>query len=253
MDAHEIQPGSAELERACAWAEAHFEHALLFLADVRGPLARHARFFSAERDAGTCGVAVRFEAFGTPTLACASRDAEACAALIQAGRSPECILITHEHQPLPAAISVLPTSMDTWLTRACAPQAVPPGVSRVADASALAELYAEQGAHYFHPDMLQLGHWYGARSEAGKLISAGGLHFLIADRYAQLGGLFTAEHARGRAWATRILAAISSSLAEAGVPRCGLFADGSDPSLPAFYAARGFQVQGRFAFRTLAA
>jgi hypothetical protein len=112
VNAHEIQPGSKDFERACAWAEAHFELALLYLADVSPPLAAHARFFSATRDARTCGVAVRFEAFETKTLACAAEDVEACAALIDAGRMSQCILIAHARQALPASLRALPAAMD---------------------------------------------------------------------------------------------------------------------------------------------
>ena len=248
---HEIQAGSVEFEAADAWARAHFEAALLYLADSSGPLAAHARLFSATRGTRTCGVAVRFEAFDTPSLSCAAQDVQACEALLETARTPHSVLITHEQQPLPRAIAALPAAMDTWLTRPCTPQPMPPGVCGLTQAAELTAFYDAQRAQYFHPDMLQLGHGFGVRSEAGGLISAGGLHFTIADRYAQLGGLFTAEPARGRGLGTRILTAIGSSLATAGVQRCGLFADGSDPTLPAFYATRGFTLQGRFAFRTL--
>jgi ribosomal protein S18 acetylase RimI-like enzyme len=111
--------------------------------------------------------------------------------------------------------------------------------------------YAQHGMQHVHAEMLALGHAYGIRDEAGHLTCAGGLHFAIVDRYAQLGGLVTVPHARGRSCATRVLEAICSSLAAAGVQRCGLFADGDNPALLRFYAARGYRTHGRFAFRTL--
>jgi len=252
LSVHELQPGTARFDAGCAWAVAHGDEALLFLADLASPLRQHAVFFGAFRGEQVCAVGVRFHALAPATFSCAAQDRESCAALIDAGVQSELVLVTHAQQVLPGHLQALPADVDTWLTGECQRTARAPEVGALVDAAELASFYALHGMRHFHPDMLRFGHYFGVRDDAGALLCAGGVQFVIAALgYAQVGGLVTAPHARGRALATRVLAGISGSLAADGVQHCGLFADAAAPHLTAFYAARGFRVRGSFAFRTL--
>jgi GNAT superfamily N-acetyltransferase len=255
MPLHALTLGTPAFAAARAYASRHFDRALLFLGDSSSALAHHSRFLCATHAGEVRGVAVRFEGFAVPTVSCAADGGDVCSALIEAARPPaNCTLVTHEAQPLTAAMASLPGVTDTWLDGPCPPLIKPAGVCQLDDADELLAFCAKHGARYVLPEMLALGHAQGARDAHGELVAIGLLQFALADRgYAQLGGFLTAPHARGRGHATRILAAIRCSLAAAGVAHCGLFADASDPTLPEFYAARGFHHRGRFHFRELSA
>lgn len=255
MELHTLTGSTPTLAVARAYASRHFDRALLFLANSSAALAHHSRFFCATDAGEVRGVAVRFEGFAVPTVSCAADGGDACAALVELARPPAaCTVVTHEAQPLTAAMESLPAVTDTWLDSPCAPLTRPAGVCQLDAADELLAFCRKHGARYVLPEMLALGHAHGARDAHGELVAIGLLQFALADRnYAQLGGFLTAPHARARGHATRILAAIRGSLAAAGVAHCGLFADAPDPTLPAFYAARGFHHRGRFHFRELPA
>jgi GNAT superfamily N-acetyltransferase len=250
--------GTPAFVAARAYALRCFDRALLFLGDSSPAMTRHSCFFSATHTDRVRGVAVRFEGFAEPTVSCAADDGDTCTALIDAARPrAACTIVTHEAQPLSAALARRPAAIDTWLDCPC--DARPPphvirDVCRLDDPREVLAFCTRHGARYVLPDMLALGHAYGARDANGELLALGLLQFALDDRsYAQLGGFLTAPHARGRGHATRLLAAIRCSLTAAGFARCGLFADAPDPTLPAFYQGRGFHPRGRFHFRALPA
>jgi GNAT superfamily N-acetyltransferase len=250
----ELTPGSQDWCEALAWASRHFDRSVLILGDMTAPLRPHTRLWScADAAAVAVGVAVRFEGFASPVVSCAAEDEDSCGALVDAARlAGPGMLVTHESQPLPAPLMRTHADHDPWLTGVCEPLPAPSNICPLEDPAELESFYAGQDMHYWHCDMLQFGHWFGVRDASGTLICAGGVNFVVPEHsYAQLGGLATAAHARGRSHATAVLDAIRSSLAQAGIARCGLFADSSDPRLPGFYVARGFAAHSRFRFTPL--
>ena len=249
----EVTNGSFAWDQTLAWARTHFGRSLLFLGDASEALSRHARFWSWIENNAVRGLAVRFQGFHLPVVSSAAENADICGALIEvASASAEALLVTHEEQPLPAQREAEPATYEPWLDAMCSRIPIHSGVCSIHDTGELARFYATQGVHYWHPDMLKFGHCFGVRGSCGSLVSAGGVNFVLSDRsYAQIGALVTAEHARRHSYATAVLTAVRDSLARAGVDRCGLFADASDPTLPRFYAMRGFRVRGRLRFSRL--
>jgi ribosomal protein S18 acetylase RimI-like enzyme len=247
----ELTRGSDDWSQALAWSSLHFDRALLFLGDASAPLVSHARFWSWVVRGDVRGVAVRFDGVPVPVVSAAGDDA-ACAELIAASAVPGATLVTHETQWLPSTLASRPSTHSRWLDAAC--RRVPPRaeVCRVEESGELASFQEANGMRHWHPEMLQFGHCFGVRENSGALVSVGGVSFSVPGQsYAQLGGLLTAKQARGRGYASAVIEAIRTSLADAGVTRCGLFADPNDDAVSAFYAARGFESRGRFRFSSL--
>jgi len=244
----ELTRGSNDWVDALAWSSRHFDRSLLFLGDASDPLASHARFWSSVVRGTVRGVAVRFEGLPVPVVSAAGDDS-ALPALVAAASISGAVLVTHETQWLPSELAARPATRHRWLDAACL--RVPPReeVCRIEAASELAEFQAAHGAQRWHPEMVRFGHCFGIREPSGALVSVGGISFSVPGQsYAQLGGLFTAKHARGRGYASAVIDAIRTSLADAHVVRCGLFADSLDTAASSFYATRGFESRGAFRF-----
>lgn len=112
----------------------------------------------------------------------------------------------------------------------------------VAELPALLELYEENyPGHWFEPEMLASGHYYGVREE-GRLVAAGGVHVCSKScRVAVLGNIVTHRQHRGRGHAKRVTAAICQSvLPFAGTIGLNVKADNS-PAI-ACYKSLGFTV-----------
>jgi len=248
----ELVRGSVAWNQALAWAALHFDRSLLFLGDAGAPLAQRARFWSAAVHGVVRGVAVRFEGESAPIVSAAGDDA-ACPALIAAAAKPAgALLATHETQWLPLQYTSEPAGYRYWLDAAS--RRAPPyaRVHPVGDPLELATFQLEHGLPHWHAEMLQYGHCFGVRDRAGALVSVGGVDFMVSQSsYAQLGGLATAKSARGRGYRSSVIEAIRSSLADAGIARCGLFVDAQDMTQRGFYAVRGFELRGKFRFSPL--
>lgn len=241
-----------ERTAAFRWAEARLERSLLVLGDLTIPLRRRARHFVC-RSAGSGelrGLAVRFDGFSTAVASLVADDEEAARALIGRLRTPGAVLVLSAEQPAPELGPA--ASADPWMTAPTADVQVRPPHDRaepIEDAFEMADLLRRANMSFWCPEMLHFGHAFGVRDGTGRLVAAAGVNFVLEGlAYAQLGPLVTDPSARGRSLGSQSLAAVRSSLARAGVTRCGLFAEGGVPDLVAYYERRGFVRSGEFRF-----
>lgn len=233
------------------WASARLDRALMILGDATEPLRPFSRHWVALDDASSSphGLAARFEGFVQPLVSVVADAESACDALLRQALAPgPATVVTGVRQRLPAGLASAPSTTDPWLVGPCRAEEVAEGVEPLRDEDELRAFYAEQGMHYWSPAMLRNGHAFGIRA-TGRLVCAVIVNFILSEhRYAQVGALATHPDFRGRSFATRVLSAARSSLAQAGIRECGVLADANDPALTAFYARLGFSERGGFRF-----
>ena len=248
--------GNAALEAVVRpWAERRFARSLLVLGDWTDPLRTHARHFAMYDTATTRvgGLAVRFHGFGRPVASLVADDATSATRLVDGLREEGAFLLAvADSQVLPHPIMRAAVGVDPWLVGPCDARQEDPEVIPLDNSSEVAEYFRRLDMQFFCPDMLKFGHAYGIRGCDRSLVCVGLLNFLLPQcGYAQIGSFATIPQQRRRGLGTRVLAAIRSSLAHAGIGKCGLYADGSNPALPAFYRRRGFKPAGRVRFITI--
>ncbi|HKX32432.1 MAG TPA: GNAT family N-acetyltransferase [Blastocatellia bacterium] len=246
--------------QARKWAEDRFNRALLLIADSTEPLLPYSRFWAVSRPASPdiLGLAVRFEGFRQTVVSYAADNSDAACELLRVAcnnsSDAKTIIAVSADQELPDAFRSIPIdTIDTWLTATCLSESIAQReeVETLSDANSeeIDAFYLQQGMHFWCPAMLRTGHYFGIRDVNGKLVCAAGVNFILASQsYAQIGALVTHPDYRGRSYASQVLQAIRLSLSRAGVRECGLFADGANPDLPAFYSRRGFEARGKIRF-----
>jgi ribosomal protein S18 acetylase RimI-like enzyme len=86
-----------------------------------------------------------------------------------------------------------------------------------ADLEAVRRLYADgeasgESPHWFVPEMLMHGVYYGAR-EAGELVAVAGTHLVsVSEGVGCLGNIYTRRDQRGRSLGTQVTGAVSARL-----------------------------------------
>lgn len=237
------------------WLEKRFDRAILILGDTTEFLIPFSRFSLVYRfnSLEIVGIGVLFKGFSRPILSIVSDDFRATDALIHyLGRDSNAILSISTQQVLPTNISSKPCTFDRWMVSQCFFE--PKYYSEISiaplyDEKELLEFYCEQGLGFWCKEMLCYGHTFGIRNSEGKLVSVGGVNFILPQfRYAQIGGLVTHVAYRRRSYATYILNTIRVSLARTGIKECGLFVDSCNSNLVAFYLRRGFLERGGYRF-----
>jgi GNAT superfamily N-acetyltransferase len=253
--AHEVRPfplGIIGSEQVRRWAEARFDRALLILGDSTEPLLPHSSFWAVfERTSEVpLGLAVRFDGFENPVVSVAADSPQAFSQLLDVTCRGRTILALSTKQRLPSGFQAGLNTVDAWLVATCMQEAdTGADVEPLHDEIELGDFYAEQDMRFWCQSMFRAGHAFGIRGLDRKLICAGGVNFILPSLgYAQIGALATHPSYRGRSYASRVLTAIRSSLAQTGIRFCGLFADAYDPQLPFFYSKRGFSERGGFRF-----
>lgn len=239
-------------DAARAWATSRFDQALLVLADLTPPLrslASHWAAYDAKSQLFS-GLGVRFEGFGQPVASIAAEGEAAFTALFGEvqGCAPTLVFV-NRLQPVPPHIRANLESTDAWMVAPCVPHTEQPDpeVEPLKDASEVHDFVQRLGMHFWNPAMLRFGHAFGIRSPKGLLVSAACLNFALSDeRYAHVGPIATDPAHRGKSMGTRVLDAVRSSLAAAGIQQCGVFASETDRPLVDFYASRGFAPRGQF-------
>jgi GNAT superfamily N-acetyltransferase len=232
------------------WVSARFDRALMILGDATEPLRPFTRHWVAFDDTSSSpvGLAARFEGFA-PLVSVVADAASASDALLRHALAfGRATIVAGVRQTLPAELAFASSTTDPWLVGPCSQDPIAEGVVPLREEGELRAFYAEQDMRYWSPAMLRNGHAFGIRAD-GRLVCAVIVNFILHEyRYAQIGALATHPDFRGRSFATRVLSAARSSLAEAGIRECGVLADAKDPELAAFYARLGFAERGAFRF-----
>jgi GNAT superfamily N-acetyltransferase len=235
------------------------ERALLVRADFTPPLAPLSEGAVLRRGSAVAAVATRCR-LSTTSIAVAAEDDGARGAIVEALQAGDeaAIVVVSEAEPGLTMPGYRTTGEDAWLTLALADRApsrtaaaAPPRPIDPADVGALEALealYREVGVAYWHRAMLEYGHYTGVR-DGGRLISAAGLHFALAEPgYAHVGNVATAAPARRRGFATACVGAILERLGASAFRTAGLFVNRRDPRLVDFYRRMGFAPRGAFRF-----
>jgi GNAT superfamily N-acetyltransferase len=247
-----LPKGIENLEKVRLWAENRFERTLLILGDSTEPLKRCSHFWAVFESTSEVplGLAVRFDGLCRPVVSFVSDDLQATEELMRVACRGKTIVAVSADQQLPCSLEVKLQTIDPWLVApSLSGLKVHSDIESLWDEREICAFYNEQGMRFWCPAMFHAGHAFGIRNMGGKLVCAGGVNFTLPRLgYAQIGALVTHPAYRGRSCASRVLAAIRASLACAGIPYCGLFADAGNPGLLAFYMQRGFSKHGRFRF-----
>jgi GNAT superfamily N-acetyltransferase len=115
------------------------------------------------------------------------------------------------------------------------------------DPEELRRFYREVNALYWCPAMLEFGGSRIIRDEFGNIAGAASVLFVLPDvGYAHIGGVVIAPPHRGQGLARKLVADVRTSMARAGVRKCGLFADAAHPWLVDVYERFGFSRAGSF-------
>jgi len=116
---------------------------------------------------------------------------------------------------------------------------------KVRDQSRLEALYASAyPGNWFNPRMLETGQYTGIQDDAGRLLSAGGIHvYSPAYRVAALGNITTLPEARGHGLATAVTAGLCKQLLKT-VDLIGLNVRTDNLAAIRSYQKTGFEVVG---------
>jgi GNAT superfamily N-acetyltransferase len=233
---------------ALQWADRHFDAAVLIHGDAAEPLVRRSAFWVARGPDRVLGLASRFEGFEMPAVAACAETGEALEALVRRAAPDRPFLLgLSEDQPWTPGRRVAAT--DPWMIAPCARLGGGGSAERIDDGAEIADFFGRQGAAFWSDASHRAGDCFGVRDEAGALVSAGALSFLVERHsYGHIGPVVTRRDCRGRGYAGRILASLARRISELGAERCGLFADAADLGLPSLYARYGFERSGGFRF-----
>lgn len=244
--------GIDSFEQVRHWCDEHFDRVLLILGDSTKlllPYSQHWGVFECQSNT-PIGLAVRFSGFRFPVVSIAADRLDVINDLLNTVCCGNEIVAVNTIQQLPPHLESAPQSIDSWLVAPCDEAVNPLGViEALHDECELRTFYDEQGIQFWTPAMTQAGFTFGIRGPDKKLVSAGGVNFILPRfKYAQIGALATHSEHRGRLYASNILETIRSNLTRVGIQTCGLFVDATNQDLLAFYKRRGFFERGKFRF-----
>ncbi len=103
-----------------------------------------------------------------------------------------------------------------------------------ADLADLEALYAEGGAEYFTPDLLERGIFYGVRM-LGHLVAAAGTHLVSeVQRVAAVGNVFVHPRYRGQGLAKAVTSRVTEELLGKGLLVVLNVEEGNTPAIRAY-------------------
>ncbi len=243
----DIFPGSGGWHAAATYTSTHVTSALLVAGDMQPPLRQLSRFTAAfQDDDRVVGVAAAFHGFGEPSVSVAADAADIADALFALIAPSKGLVVVSVSQPLPAWSECVNWTVDPWLMAECV-ETSEGWTQPAGDPEELRNFYREANALYWCPAMLEFGGSRIIRDQFGNIAGAASVLFVLPDLgYAHIGGVVTAPPYRGQGFARKLVADVRSSLARAGVRKCGLFADAAHPWLVDVYGRFGFSSVGSF-------
>jgi len=242
----------------------HEAGGLLIRADLTPPLLEQVEAIAIVERAGTLtGAGLVYNGFHQPVCCLATTDIPAAKTLIKALERKarhSGTWVIHENDPAVHVLGNAPDSYDFWLTMdmtsekaqfgsTCAkPQAK---TLSVAHQNKLQSLYDRVGTEFWNAAMVKFGYYFAVEDNED-LLSAVGVDFILEDSgYAHVGNLATLPKYRRKKMASRVLSTCLNALKSSGITRCGLFVEGQEEALLAFYENLGFRREGRFYFYEL--
>lgn len=246
LQSPENVPSSAQ-----AYLDGRFSRALLVLGDLTSPLRPLTEYWVGKENGRVSGVAALFRGFRVPMLSLVTDREEAAISLVQTARrnvNGKQLIAVHADESWSKFLSGV-RQTDLWMTcETGQTDDLPKDVVPLHSIEELQAFYARQKLHFWAPAMLKFGHAFGIRS-GGELVSAAGINFVLDHHtYAQIGSIATDARYRCRGFASTCIRAVLKSLHQAGIYRCGLFADSQSSRLLQFYSNRNFRENGRYEF-----
>jgi GNAT superfamily N-acetyltransferase len=246
----DILPDAEGWHAAAAYAATHAATALLVAGDMQLPLRHLARFSAALDHGEVMGVACAFRGFREPSVSVTADTPDIADGLVRRLAPSNGVLAVSVGQRLPEWSGLVDWDIDPWLVADCV-ETSQESTQHAREPDELARFYGEVDAPYWCPAMLQFGSRI-IRDEFGQIAAAVSVLFVLPDAsYAHIGGLVTAPPHRGQGFARRLLADVRSTLARAGIRKCGLFAGADRPWLVNLYQRFGFSPVGSFRFADL--
>lgn len=195
------------------------------LADLDEPYARHARFWTGDRD-GRKGVVLVYDHPEFCALVAHGDTGPVSAALEAADELPPCPLVIAREPGVRALAGYYQLDgLHDMLRMAVDPASFRPVEAAAArrltasDLPRLRRLYAAYDGSVFTSDQLDHGVFFGVDDPhaPGRLVSAAGTHVVSrAHQIASVGNVFTLPESRGGGFAAQVTSAVTATLFEMG-------------------------------------